>query len=188
MDSRTVDRPRWTSADLVLLPDDGSVYEIIDGELFVLKSPHIEHQNVCLSIGAALKAWSDETGAGTATISPGVIFGDYDNVVPDVAWIAAERLAVLVDDAGHLTAAPDLVVEVLSAGAANERRDRELKLKLYDLRGVREYWLVDWRLRQIEVFRRAEGRLGLVATLRETDELSSPLLPGFKAAVAALLA
>lgn len=188
MDSRTADQLRWTSADLMLLPDDGSVYEIIDGELFVLRSPHFQHQTVCLRIGAALMAWSDETGAGTATIAPGVIFGDYDNVVPDVVWIAADRLAALLDDAGHLTAAPDLAVEVLSAGAANERRDRELKLKLYDLRGVREYWIVDWRIRQIEVFRRVEGRLGLVATLRETDELVSPMLPGFAASVSALVA
>lgn len=29
----------WTSRDLELLPDDGSRYEIIDGELYVTKQP-----------------------------------------------------------------------------------------------------------------------------------------------------
>ena len=50
-----------------------------------------------------------------------------------------ERLAVLLDEAGHLTAAPELVVEVLSPGAENDRRDRDLKLRLYSTRGVQEY-------------------------------------------------
>jgi len=36
--------PRFTSADLEAFPDDGKRYEIIDGELYVSKQPHIYHQ------------------------------------------------------------------------------------------------------------------------------------------------
>lgn len=42
---------------------------------------------------------------------------DADDVIPDVVWISDERLAALMDDAGHLTGAPELAVEVLSFGA-----------------------------------------------------------------------
>jgi Uma2 family endonuclease len=70
-------------------------------------------------------------------------------------------------------------VEVLSPGARNERRDRDLKLKLYSRQGVQEYWIADWLLRTIQVYRRQEAELRLVATLRGDDVLTSPLLPGF---------
>jgi len=126
-----------------------------------------------------LDDWSEQVGIGQASINPGVLFDDADDVVPDVAWISNERLAVLMDDAGHLTGAPELVVEVLSPGAQQEKRDRQSKRKLYEIQGVREYWIVDWRLRQVEVYRRAEGQLNLIATLLVEDTLTSPLLPGF---------
>ncbi|MEO1686266.1 MAG: Uma2 family endonuclease, partial [Cyanobacteria bacterium J06631_12] len=72
-----------------------------------------------------------------------------------------------------------LVVEVLSAGAENIRRDREAKLKFYSIQGVQEYWIADRFTQQIEVYRRAEGRLSLEMTLMSTDTLTSPLLPDF---------
>ena len=108
------------------------------------------------------------------------------NVVPDVVWISHERLAALMDEAGHLTGAPELAVEVLSPGVENERRDREAKLKLYGSRGIREYWIVDWRLQQVEVYRRDQAMLRLVSTLFAEDVLTSPLLPGFSCPVARL--
>jgi Uma2 family endonuclease len=116
-------------------------------------------------------------------MAPGVIFSDADNVVPDVVWISNERLTALMDEAGHLTGAPELAVEVLSPGVENERRDREAKLKLYESRGVREYWIVDWRIQQLEVYRRDQAMLRLAATLFAEDVLTSPLLPGFSCPV-----
>jgi Uma2 family endonuclease len=35
-----------------------------------------------------------------------------------------------------------LVIEILSPGDQNERRDRDLKRRLYSAHGVREYWIV----------------------------------------------
>ena len=75
--------------------------------------------------------------------------------------------------------APELVVEALSPGASNERRDRETKLRLYSTYGVQEYWILDWRVRTVEVYRRGDTGLHRVAVLRIDDTLTSPLLPGF---------
>ena len=186
--SQTDERVRWTTADLELLPDNGNRYEIIDGELFVTRAPHWKHQQTFGRIYAAVDAWSQSTGLGEATISPGIIFSDADNVIPDVVWASKERLAVLLDEAGHLTAAPELIVEVLSAGVEQERRDREAKLKLYSVRGVQEYWLVDWRKQQVEVYRREKATLRLIATLFSQDELTCPLLPSFSCSVAQICA
>ncbi len=184
--SQTADRVRWTTADIELLPDNGNRYEIIDGDLFVTRAPHWKHQKAASRAGTALDAWSWQTGLGETVQAPGVIFSDADNVIPDVVWISKARLATGLDEAGHLIVAPELVVEVLSAGTDNERRDREAKLKLYSLRGVQEYWIMNWRAQQVEVYRRHQAMLQLVATLLTTDELTSPLLPGFSCAVAQL--
>ena len=71
------------------------------------------------------------------------------------------------------------MVEVLSPGDLNEQRDQEVKLKLYSRYGVQEYWIVNWQLKTLEIYRRAEAQLQLVGTLLVDDTLSSPLLPGF---------
>ncbi len=88
-----------------------------------------------------------------------------------------------LDEAGHLTITPELIVEVLSPGAENTRRDKQAKLKLYTERGVQEYWILDWQLQQVEVYRRQQALLKLVCTLLTNDILTSPLLPGFECSV-----
>jgi Uma2 family endonuclease len=171
---------RFTSADLPDLPQrDGVRYEIIDGELHVSTAPSLGHQMTCGQFVSLLNQSSRETGLGIAVAGAGLIFAPDDDVIPDVIWISRERLAGQLDEAGHIRVAPELAVEVLSPGAANERRDRQAKLALYARQAVDEYWLVDWISRTIEVYRRAGGDLTLVATLTADDTLTTPLLPDF---------
>jgi Uma2 family endonuclease len=171
---------RYTTADLDGLPSlDGVRYEIIDGDLYVSRQPDWHHQRASSELYRALEDWNDETGAGLAIEAPGVVFAPDDNVAPDVVWIRRAQIPHIFDDSGHLRAAPALVVEVLSPGPDNERRDRDLKLKLYSRQGVQEYWLVSWQLRTVQIYRRADGVLELVTTLVGQESLTSPLLPGF---------
>ena len=176
----------WTSADLETLPDDGRRYEIIDGELYMSKQPHWHHQETCSQITTLLRMWNKQTGPGQALIAPGVIFADDDDVAPDVVWISHARRDAALGDDGKLHAAPELAIEVLSWGSVNEKRDRETKLKLYSRRGVLEYWIVDWYVRQVEIYRREDQALRLMATLYPADTLTTPLLPGFACLVAEL--
>jgi Uma2 family endonuclease len=175
---------RWTSADLEVLPDDGKRYEIIDGELYVSKQPRYHHQITCGRIFRFLENWSVQSGLGETVFAPGLVFADDDDVAPDLAWNSYPRVHLSLGEEGHLHQAPELVVEVLSPGSANARRDREAKLKLYSRRGVQEYWIVDWLTKQVEVYRRVEYALQLAATLHQQDVLQSPLLPGFKCPLA----
>ncbi len=175
---------KWTSADLELFPEDGKRYEIIDGELLVTRAPHSQHQKVCGRLFAVLDSWSRSTGLGETELGAGLIFGESDDVIPDLMWLSRQRYDALIDSAGHFRGAPELVIEVLSAGRENERRDRELKLKLSSSRGVLEYWIADWRNQQLEVYRREDGVLKLQMTLYATDSLTSPLLPEFVCSLA----
>jgi Uma2 family endonuclease len=179
----------WTSKDLETLPStEGTRYEIIAGDLYVSTQPHGEHQSVCGVLFSVLYLWSQHTGLGRPFPAPGVIFADDEDVAPDVVWMSHARLAGAWDQAGHLTRAPELVIEVLSPGRANERRDREAKLGLYRRQGVHEYWIIDWRTQTVDVYRPTAGVLEQVTRLTRQDTLTSPLLPGFACVVGTLFA
>lgn len=180
---------RFTSKDLERMPEiEGVRYEIIDGELFVSNARHWHHQFAADGIVSVLRPWSTISRRGITVTAPGLVFADDQDVIPDLIWISRERLAHGQDAAGHFTIGPELVVEVLSPGSANERRDREIKLSLYSRRGVDEYWIVDWRARTVEIYRRGESALHLTGTLTSDDTLTSPLLPGFSCPIASLWA
>lgn len=181
----TIAARQFTISDLDNFPDDGSRYEVIDGELFVSTAPHFEHQIIINNISVPLTVWCDTSSDGLALCGAGVTFSRYDGVIPDLLWFSGERLPMAVlnpitgEQDGKFHLAPDLTVEVLSPGKVNEDRDRETKLTLYSRRGVREYWIVDRFTRTVQVYRRAAAELALMATLTDGDRLSSPLLPGF---------
>ena len=177
----------WTVDDLEHLPDDeGKLYEIIDGELYVSTQPNWEHQFACTQLIYFLQVWSNQTNAGIANFAPGVIFSKENAVAPDVVWISYERLANALHPDGKLHAAPEIVVEVLSPGSENTRRDRKIKLELYSRRNALEYWIINWQGRTIEVYRRKNDKLSLDQILDETDVLETPLLPGFQCQVSKL--
>jgi Uma2 family endonuclease len=178
---------RWTVEDVDALPDDGwTRYELVDGELLMSTAPRFEHQLVCTKGTTALEIWNDASGLGFVLVAPGLVFGRHDAAQPDFVWISRERSARVLDDKGHFSSGPELVVEVLSPGAANARRDRVLKPRQYSIYGVDEYWLIDWQAATVEVYRRQDDALRLVATLGADDTLTSPLLPGFALPIARL--
>lgn len=171
---------RFTAADLEVLPQvEGKRYEIIDGELFMSCQPHYHHQRTCMNISRLLENWSVETKSGQTSCAPGILFADDDDVAPDVVWCSNDLLGKVLGEDGKFHAAPELVIEVLSPGSTNERRDRKTKLKLYSRRGVQEYWILDWLIGRVEVFRRKKRQLQLIETLTGKEVLRSPLLPGF---------
>ncbi|MEQ9548083.1 MAG: Uma2 family endonuclease [Coleofasciculus sp. G3-WIS-01] len=182
----TTEQVRWTVGDLELFPEDGKRYEIIDGELIVTRAPHWKHQEVTGNVYAQLQTWSRQTGLGRAAIAPGIIFSATDSVIPDVVWASNQRLEECLDESGHLTDAPELVVEVLSKGNKDRQRDLELKLKLYSTQGVQEYWILDRQKQEIKVYRREQAMLKLVVTLFAQDVLTTSILPGFSGIVGEL--
>ena len=148
--------------------------------------PHWTHQDICTTLAVELRLWIRQGGQGAVVLAPGVIFDVENAVAPDLVWVAADRLPLILGEDGKLHDAPDLAVEVLSPGTANTRRDRDVKLRLYSLRGVREYWIVDWPGKSVQIYRHSAGALKLAATLLAEDELTSPLLPGFSLPLARL--
>jgi Uma2 family endonuclease len=183
----TIDR--FTTADLDRLDlPEGWRAEIIDGVLYVSKAPGWDHQDVIVRLLRALGAWADEHG-GAVNAGIGVIYAADDTVIPDMVWISAERLAQGLDAAGHLhELGPELVVEVVSPGSENARRDRETKLALYSRRDALEYWIVDPVARTVDQYARAAqgGPLQPRGRVGDADWLRSDLLEGFEVRVSDL--
>lgn len=129
---------RWTVDDLEGLPENGNRYEIIDGALHMTRAPHVDHQDVAGAIYAELRIWSKQSGMGRSAFAPGVIFSSTDAVIPDVVWASTDRAKLLLDESGHFTGAPEIIIEVLSQSQKDKERDRKTKLKLYSNQGVME--------------------------------------------------
>jgi Uma2 family endonuclease len=174
--------PLLTVADLDACPDDSNRYELIGGELFVSRAPGISHQRVVLNLEMSLSRYLSDKPIGILVPGAGAIFSDYDAVIPDLAFVRNERWNQVVTGE-KFTGAVDLVIEVVSPGAENRRRDLLVKRQLYGKYGVAEYWIVDPENRLVEVYRSQDDRLDSAATLRNDDEISSPLLPGLRLAV-----
>jgi Uma2 family endonuclease len=171
---------RLTYDDFVLFPDDGKRHEIIDGVHYVTPSPNMRHQELVgrLHFAIELHLRAHPT-MGRVFLSPfDVVFSNFDVVEPDLLFIAADQLAILTEK--NVQGSPALVIEILSP--STRKRDEQIKRRLFERAGVREYWLVDPDRDQIKVFRRtSDGEFARVAELTATsaDILITPLLPGF---------
>lgn len=175
--------PLLTIADLDAMPDDGNRYEIIEGELLVSRSPFLTHQRVSGNVFMRIRNYLVEDPIGEVLATPGVTFSEFSGVIPDIVFISNERRGEIAS-AERITGAPDLIIEIVSPGSENLRRDRVAKRQLYGKYGVKEYWVVDPTQRTIEICCRVGRNLKLQTVLREQDELTTSLLPGFSCRVA----
>ena len=167
---------RLTYRDYFGLPDSDDHYELIDGVLYMSPPPIPDHQGFLFVLTLALGNFVVERGLGRIYCSPiGVVLSDDDVLQPDLIFVATERLNIITGN--YVQGAPELVVEVLSPSAA--RRDRTVKRDIYERSGVREYWLVDMRNRNIEVNSASEVGFVTAGVYSEGDVLVSPLLSGF---------
>ena len=182
MSSALQTRHRWTYSDLVALPDDQLRHELIDGEHFVSPSPATAHQEISKRLFLALNTFVERHRLGEVLYAPfDIKLSAYTVLVPDLVYFTETRFAEIVNEK-HATAAPDLVVEILSPGT--RRRDLGRKRAVYDRDGAREYWIVDPEARSITVLRRPRSDAGLtditVLALASDDVIESPLFPGLK--------
>jgi Uma2 family endonuclease len=127
-----------THADLDQFPDDGKRREIIGGDLFVAAAPLRIHQDCSTFLYATLVRAVEETEWGLVYFAPvEVKFSDHDVVEPDLVVIRRDRSHLY--RGSTFDGPPDIVVEVLSP--SNHSYDEVEKLRLYQAKGVPEYWI-----------------------------------------------
>lgn len=141
--------PIYYTAEMVrALPDDGTRYEVVHGELLVTPAPRWLHQEVIRRLTTRLSAYLEVERAGHLVLSPADISWGPDTLVqPDLFVVPLEQARTL--DWTRITQLL-LVVEVLSP--SSRRADRFTKRLEYQRQQVPLYWIVDADERQVEVW------------------------------------
>ncbi|MGH9898822.1 MAG: Uma2 family endonuclease [Pyrinomonadaceae bacterium] len=171
--------PVLTVTDLDAMPDDGNRYELFNGEITVSRAPTLSHQRILGNLYALLRIYLDKNPVGEVLLTPGVIFDDFNSAIPDAVFLNHRQLSS-IGSGERITEAPDLVIEIVSPGRENARCDREVKRQVYGKHGVKEYWIADPDMRSLEIYRLESSALKLVVTLTDEDEITTPMLPGFR--------
>ena len=135
--------------DIYALPD-GQRAELIDGRIYYRSPPSRVHQKLVYQLGRRIGDYIDaKDGDCEVYPAPFAVFlnKDQENYVePDISVICDKNK---LDDRG-CNGAPDWVIEILSP--STERMDCGVKLFKYRTAGVREYWIVNSRLRTVNVY------------------------------------
>jgi Uma2 family endonuclease len=174
-------RPRKTVEDFMRLPE-GSLAELIDGEIFMTPGPRVLHQRVILNLTLELAPYVRDRRWGEILTSPvDVHLPSGDIVEPDVVYIRRENESIIQD---WIRGAPDLLIEVLSP--SHPERDLIVKRSLYARNGVLEYWIVDPADHSVQIWRLVEGRYEPSGYRRESQAIVTNLIPGLELAVTKL--
>ena len=180
-----------TVDDLLTLPDDGWMYELVEGRLVRMPGSGGQASLIGLRLASALLAFADAHDVGRVTGADGTYDltrpGDSAEtaLVPDVAFVQSSRVPAPDSPAyiGAWRLAPDLATEV--ASPSQYRPEMAAKAKRYLDAGVRLVWIVWPKSQQVDVWR--PGAAQPVATLTSGDLLDGlDVLPGFMYPVASL--
>ena len=163
-------KKRATYQDVLDAPEH-KVAEIIDGELFLFPRPSGYHastqQALSDELGPPFRRGRGGPGGWIILPEPELHLGP-DVVIPDLGGWRRERMPA-VEDAPFFTLAPDWLCEVLSK--ATEKVDRTRKLRIYAGAGIQNLWLVNPRLRMLEVLRLHEGKWLTVAVHHDDERV-----------------
>ncbi len=148
--------PPWTREMVLALPEDGSRYEVLDGELLVTPAPTARHQWGVLAVYQRLFLYLRGTSIGFACLSPADLrLWGQQAAQPDV-FVVRPRGDGGLPAKWESFGIPLLVVEILSPGSAHS--DRIVKRRRYQHAGVPEYWVVDLDAKAVERWRPGDAR------------------------------
>lgn len=185
-----------TYDDYLAMPETNQHVEIVDGVIYVMSGPTVQHQRVLINLLMELNPLVRRAALGLLLIAPcDVIVRKTPKLrvrQPDLMFFAnasagfdtqadPDRLQKAIHD-GSL--APSLVVEVLSPG----QNERTLAAKLGDYAsiGVEEVWFADQKGKSIRVLARDGAGYRLLGESRLGDRLTSIVLPGIDLDLAAI--
>lgn len=161
--------------------DENLRYELIGGELIVSTAPRFIHQLLSMKVSEVFLDCLKENPIGLVLATPGLIFSEFDGVIPDLIYISHQRIKEILDEEdGKFYGAPEIVIEILSPGKANARRDLQIKRELFEIYKVPEYWVVNPFEKEISVFEFADKQLKLTKNYQENEKLKTDRLPDFQ--------
>lgn len=163
---------RLNATEFFTIPDDGVLYELINGVVVMSLTPSFSHQCALSRLHWIIADYVEQHQLGTVVVAPfDVQLGETLVYHPDIAFFSPERARMRMERANVI---PDLIVEILSESTA--RKDLETKREDYESAKVEEYWAVDPDNRECHFFVLRGGKY------RESrsEEFRSPMLKGMR--------
>ncbi len=173
----------YIDSDLLILPDDGKRYELVDGELKELPPMRMSHSAVVSKIDRLFGQHVESEGL-PFLVGQGAAFrlglSGANFRVPDLHVTALQRVPASLDaEPGIWGGFPDIAVEVISP--TDTYVEVIGKARLYLERGVAIVLLIDLYHREVTA-RQSTGEIHVLTT---DDMLTlNPVLPGFSCPVA----
>ena len=141
----------FTIEDWKNLPN-GAWMELIDGVLYDRNYPTKRHQFVATQLTIELSLAVRKMRGPCLVLGPAGVQpdekDDKNGFIPDVLMVCDREK--YTKDEETIVGAPDFVAEVLSP--STEKYDRTVKLGKYWQAGVREYWMVDIKNKEVWVY------------------------------------
>lgn len=145
----------YTVKDIEALPE-GERAELIDGKIYSMASPTLTHQDLLGWLNMRIRQYIMEKGGPCRVLpAPFAVYikdDDYNYVEPDISVICEPGK---LDEKG-CHGAPDWVLEIVSP--SSRAMDYIRKCSLYEEAGVRDYWIIDPKERQIMVYDFEHGK------------------------------
>lgn len=139
----------YTIEDINKLPE-GTLAELIDGQIYYLASPSRTHQKLSGALYRKLSDYIDSKKGGCEVYTaPFDVFlnGVEDEcLIPDISVICNPDI---LNERGCY-GPPDWIIEITSPG--NSSRDYVYKLNKYMMAGVREYWIINHQTKSVIVY------------------------------------
>ena len=175
--SNLAEERRYTYADYIKWDED-TRYELIDGVAYAMAAPSRLHQKINMELSRQLSNFlrGKPCEVYAAPFDVRLNAESYDDIVvqPDILVVCDESK----HDGGSVTGAPDFIVEILSP--KNTKHDTDVKFRLYQKAGVKEYWIVNPFRRTVEVYILRGGKYGAGKIYVDNDAISVYTLPGCK--------
>ena len=166
--------------DYAALPDDGTRYEVLDGEVVVSPSAGSPHQGLQAALLYELFDRIQRPKLGKVFTDLDCELLPHDIVRPDLLVVLPQHGARILPT--RIAGTPDLAIEILSKATA--ARDRNEKRSRYEAAGTPELWLVDGDQRSVTQFVH-DGR-GFGPPRIATTSLRLAILPDVEVPFAAL--
>lgn len=175
-----VSQKKYSVEEFMELLTDGSLYELIEGELVGLPLPTDMHGRILTKLSRKLGNFVEEHKLGEVWTTTGFSLTEKTVRAPDVAFLTASRVPPVSDKAVPI--APDLAVEVISPSDIWYKVND--KIGEYQRAGVRLIWIIFPLGSFVQVYRLGSP---YPSTFKPDDELDGEgVIPGFKIMVSAL--
>lgn len=185
---RRLDGERLKRAEFRSWLTEDQKAEFINGSV-VTHSPAAEdHNEVVINLGGTANFFATIRQLGKVRVEKALVGMTRNDYEPDIAFWRKET-SDRFEPSMNVYPMPDLIIEVLSPGKENIKRDTETKFKDYAAHRVPEYWIIDPKKKTVEQYLLSDTMPDTYELYKKailTDNIESIAMTGFAIPVRAI--